>query len=155
MSQPLWPIPLDFKGVEVHGRFVLQAKLLKTWRRQRIRLGNGTGYWGYGMLTVLGKPQDRFCDGRSPQVNKRCGRDHWPKGSCALLAGGGMRTGQVVGATNRLGEYAKQRPVHFQVVHATLYHNLGIDPQQVTVTDLAGRPHYLVDRRHRPMPELV
>src|SRR5262249_23616072 len=54
--------------------------------------------------------------GRTPRINKNAGRDHWPQVSCALLAGGGMRTGQVIGATNRLGEYAKERPVHFQEV---------------------------------------
>ena len=52
--------------------------------------------------------------GRTPRINKDAGRDHWPQVSCALLAGGGMKTGQVIGATNRLGEYAKDRPVTFR-----------------------------------------
>ncbi|MCH7987851.1 MAG: DUF1501 domain-containing protein, partial [Planctomycetes bacterium] len=65
--------------------------------------------------------------GRTPKVNKGAGRDHWPRVSCALLAGGGMQTGQTIGETNRLGEYATERPVHFQEVISTLYHNLGID----------------------------
>lgn len=42
--------------------------------------------------------------GRTPKINKNAGRDHWPQVSCALLAGGGMRAGQVIGSTNRLGE---------------------------------------------------
>jgi len=84
--------------------------------------------------------------GRTPRINKNAGRDHWPQVSCAILAGGGMRTGQVIGATNRLGEYAKERPVHFQEVFATLYHNLGIDPAHATITDPTGRPQYLVER---------
>jgi hypothetical protein len=84
--------------------------------------------------------------GRTPRINAQAGRDHWPQVSCALLAGGGMRTGQVIGATNRLGEYAKERPVHFQEVFATLYHNLGLDSSKVTITDATGRPQYLVDR---------
>ena len=50
--------------------------------------------------------------GRTPRINPGAGRDHWPQVSCALLAGGGMRTGQVIGSTNRLGEFAKDRPVH-------------------------------------------
>src|SRR5205085_10910261 len=54
--------------------------------------------------------------GRTPRINPQAGRDHWPQVSCALLAGGGMRTGQAIGATNRLGEYAKERPVTFQDV---------------------------------------
>jgi hypothetical protein len=83
--------------------------------------------------------------GRTPRINKNAGRDHWPQVSCALLAGGGMRTGQAIGATNRLGEYAKERPVHFQEVFATLYHNLGINPATTTIVDPTGRPQHLVE----------
>jgi hypothetical protein len=83
--------------------------------------------------------------GRTPRINNGAGRDHWPQVSCAFLAGGGMRTGQAVGATNRLGEYAKERPVHFREVFATLYHNLGIDPATTTLVDPSGRPQHLVD----------
>jgi len=94
--------------------------------------------------------------GRTPKINANSGRDHWPRVSTALLAGGGMKTGQVIGSTNRLGEYAEDRPVHFQEVFATLYHNLGIDVETSTVTDLQGRPRYLVDsNRYKVMPELV
>ena len=91
--------------------------------------------------------------GRTPQINKGAGRDHWPKVSCAILAGGGMKTGQVIGATNRLGEYAEQRPVDFQEIIATLYHNLGIDPTSKPLVDQAGRPQPLVERD--VIPELV
>jgi hypothetical protein len=91
--------------------------------------------------------------GRTPRINGNAGRDHWPQVSCAFLAGGGMRTGQVVGATNRLGEFAAQRPVHFGEVFATLYHNLGIDPAATTIPDTTGRPQYLAD--HPPMRELI
>ena len=78
--------------------------------------------------------------GRTPRINKDAGRDHWPQVSCAFLAGGGMQTGQAIGATNRLGEYAKDRPVTFSEVFATLYHNLGIDPQTApSPTRPAGR----------------
>jgi Protein of unknown function (DUF1501) len=94
--------------------------------------------------------------GRTPRINKNGGRDHWPQVGCALLAGGGMRTGQVIGSTNRFAEHPKERPVHFQDVFATLYHNLGIDIEQVTINDLTGRPQYLVDHsRFQPLPELV
>ena len=93
--------------------------------------------------------------GRTPKINKGAGRDHWPRVSCALLACGGLRTGQVIGETNRLGEEPRERPVHFQEVFATLYHSLGFDPNQTTVRDLQGRPHYLVDSPYGPMPELV
>ncbi len=91
--------------------------------------------------------------GRTPRINKGAGRDHWPQVSCAILAGGGMRVGQVIGSTNRLGEQAKDRPVHFQEIVATLYHNLGIDPGTTRLTDPAGRPQYLIEQH--PLPELV
>lgn len=93
--------------------------------------------------------------GRTPRVNERAGRDHWPNVACALLAGGGMQTGQVIGSTDRLGGEAADRPVHFQDVFATLYHNLGIDIDQATVADLNGRPQYLVADGHEPIRELV
>ena len=92
--------------------------------------------------------------GRTPRINPGAGRDHWPQVSCALLAGGGMRTGQVIGSTNRLGEYAKDRPVDVQEVIGTIYRNLGVDPMSVTLRDPTGRPQFLVDRRD-PITELV
>lgn len=92
--------------------------------------------------------------GRTPNINKDGGRDHWPRVSCGLLAGGGMKTGQVIGATDRLGGEATERPVQFGEVFATLYQNLGIDVNKVTIPDLTGRPQYLVDG-HQPMKELV
>jgi hypothetical protein len=91
--------------------------------------------------------------GRTPRINKDAGRDHWPQVSCAILAGGGMKTGQAIGATNRLGEYAKDRPVRFGEVHATLYRNLGIDAGTATILDPTGRPEHLVD--DPVIPELV
>src|SRR5437763_1740348 len=92
--------------------------------------------------------------GRTPRINPNGGRDHWPQVGCAILAGGGMRTGQVIGSTNRYAEHAKDRPVHFQEVFATLYHNLGLNPRTHTVTDLSGRPQYLVDDPYVPLHEL-
>ena len=91
--------------------------------------------------------------GRTPKINAAAGRDHWPQVSAALLAGGGLRTGQVIGATNRLGEHATDRPVHMQEIAATLYHSLGINTSQVTLTDATGRPQYLVERQ--PIAELI
>jgi len=92
--------------------------------------------------------------GRTPRINPGAGRDHWPRVSCALLAGGGMKTGQAIGATNRLGEYPVSRPVDMQEVVATLYHNMGIDTNATTIMDPTGRPRYLVDTRE-PVRELV
>ena len=92
--------------------------------------------------------------GRTPKFNKNAGRDHWPQVGGALLAGGGMRAGQVIGSTDRLGEGPKDRPVHFGEVVSTLYHNMGIHAPTTSVQDLQGRPHYLVDG-HQPMKELA
>lgn len=92
--------------------------------------------------------------GRTPRINKGAGRDHWPPASCALLAGGGMRMGQVIGSTNRLAEVPQDRPIHYQNVFATLYRQVGIDPMTATVMDHAGRPHYLLDHRE-PVHELI
>ncbi len=94
--------------------------------------------------------------GRTPRVNKSGGRDHWPAVACALLAGGGMQTGQMVGTTNSRAEHPIDRPVHFQEVFATLYHNLGIDIEQETINDHSGRPQYLIDHsKYHAMPELI
>lgn len=93
--------------------------------------------------------------GRTPKINRRNSRDHWPAVAFALMAGGGMRTGQVIGSTNRLGEYAKDRPVSFQEVFATLYHCAGIDVRTATVEDLQGRPQYLLDSGVEPIRELI
>ena len=92
--------------------------------------------------------------GRTPHINKDGGRDHWPRVSCAMLAGGGMKHGQVIGSTDRLGGEAMARPVQFGEVFATLYQRLGIDVNKVTLNDLSGRPQYLVDNGLQPMKEL-
>jgi hypothetical protein len=93
--------------------------------------------------------------GRTPRINKNNSRDHWPQVSCALLAGGGMRTGQVIGETNRLAEHPILRPVKFQEVFATLYHNIGLDVGQVRIFDQSGVPQYLVDEGNEPLREVI
>ncbi len=93
--------------------------------------------------------------GRTPKINKMNSRDHWPQATFALVAGGGMNTGQVIGATNRLGEHPIERPVTFQEIFATLYHNMGIDVRTATIEDLSGRPQYLVDAGVEPIRELI
>ncbi len=93
--------------------------------------------------------------GRTPRINKDASRDHWPQVSCALMAGGGMKMGQVIGATNRLGEHASKRPVTHQEVFATLYSRLGIDLSRATVLDPSGRPQFLVEDGAVPIKELM
>jgi hypothetical protein len=91
--------------------------------------------------------------GRTPKINKNAGRDHWPEVSPALLAGGGLKAGQVIGATDRGGGRVVSRPVHFQDVFATLYRTLGIDPSATTLIDPNGRPQHLLERGE-PLREL-
>ncbi len=93
--------------------------------------------------------------GRTPKINRDAGRDHWPNVCSALLAGGGMRTGQVIGSTDRLGGQAASRPVTFPEVFATLYRNLGIDLESKRLFDFRGRPQYLVEPGVKPIAELV
>jgi hypothetical protein len=93
--------------------------------------------------------------GRTPRINKQASRDHWPQLSCALLAGGGLRTGQVIGESNRNAEYATKRPVTHQEIFATLYTSIGIKLAQTRVFDPNGRPQYLVDPEVEPLRELI
>ncbi|MGL4422717.1 MAG: DUF1501 domain-containing protein, partial [Gemmataceae bacterium] len=91
--------------------------------------------------------------GRTPRINKEAGRDHWPQVSCALLAGGGLKTGQVIGSTNRLGEYAKDRPTTFGEIFATIYQSMGLNPHTNSIPDPTGRPQHLAEAE--PMRELI
>lgn len=93
--------------------------------------------------------------GRTPRISAQVGRDHWPQVNCALMFGGGMRAGQVIGATDRIAGEAATRPVRWGELFATLYHNLGIDPTRVTLPDLSGRPQYLVEGGMAPLREVV
>jgi hypothetical protein len=95
--------------------------------------------------------------GRTPRVGTQrgtvAGRDHWPQSGFCLIAGGGLRMGQVIGATDARGENPATRAYTPQNVLATLYDVLGIDPA-TTINDHQGRPMYLLDDRER-VAELV
>lgn len=93
--------------------------------------------------------------GRTPKINKNAGRDHWPRVSSALLACGGMKTGQVIGQTDRQAGEAVERPVRFEEVYATLYRNLGINLNSDRLFDFRGRPQYLVPPGTQPLDELI
>ena len=93
--------------------------------------------------------------GRTPKISSQVGRDHWPRVNMGLMAGGGMKTGQVIGSTDRLGGEAASRPVTFPEMFSTLYHNLGIDTDTTTISDLNGRPQYLVEDHAKPLRELI
>jgi Protein of unknown function (DUF1501) len=68
------------------------------------------------------------------------GRDHWPSANAMLFAGGGITTGQVIGATDRRGEQVVERRVGVGDFLATAYRHLGIDAGNITIPDLSGRP---------------
>lgn len=93
--------------------------------------------------------------GRTPKINAKAGRDHWPQANFCLLAGGGMRTGQVIGSTDKHAAEPNDRPVRFKEVHATLFNNLGIPTNQERIFDLQGRPHHPVSPEVKPLPELI
>ncbi|MBI2804600.1 MAG: DUF1501 domain-containing protein [Planctomycetes bacterium] len=91
--------------------------------------------------------------GRTPRINRDVGRDHWAPVNTVLMAGGGMPTGQLLGATDRIGAYATQNPIHYRNILATLYHNLGIDPHTI-VRDVFDRPTTILPEDARPVREL-
>jgi hypothetical protein len=91
--------------------------------------------------------------GRTPKINKVAGRDHWAPVNGALLAGGGMKVGQVIGSTDKLGAYAASSPIHYQDVLATVYRNLGIDPHAF-VSDPTGRPVPILPSTVQPIAAL-
>jgi hypothetical protein len=86
--------------------------------------------------------------GRTPRIGDQTpdGRSHWPEAGFLWVAGGGLRTGQVLGATDSRGEQVVGNPIRMQGVLATLYRVLGIDPA-ATLTDFNGRPQYVLEDR--------
>jgi hypothetical protein len=84
--------------------------------------------------------------GRTPKVNMNAGRDHWSPVMSAMVAGGGLRMGQVVGCSTARGERPKDRPCTASQVLATVYQTLGIDPAR-TFPNGSGRPMYILDDR--------
>ena len=102
------------------------------------------------MVVVMGE------FGRTPRLSQNAqgvGRNHWPQAYSVLFSGGGLKTGQVVGATNDKGEYPTERPCSPRDVLATIYRHLGIDGGQM-LRDHAGRPVAILNDG-RPIPELI
>jgi len=92
-------------------------------------------------------------NGGAPGSMGTPGRDHWGSAMFCVLGGGGLKGGQVVGATNRLGEYPASRPLTCGDLHATIYHVLGVDPH-VSFLNHAGRPVPAIDHG-APIAELI
>jgi hypothetical protein len=82
--------------------------------------------------------------GRTPRFNGAGGRDHWPHCFSVVLAGGGIRGGQVYGASDRIAAYPAADPVTPEDLIATLFDRLGVDPR-TTIQDPQGRPYTLVE----------
>ena len=94
--------------------------------------------------------------GRTPRLTHAdglIGRDHWPDAQSALISGGGLRMGQVIGATDRRGAYPADRPLTPKDLLATIYRHLGID-HRAEFRDVTGRPVPIL-AEGEPMPELV
>jgi hypothetical protein len=92
--------------------------------------------------------------GRTPKINPAGGRDHWPQCWSIAMAGGGVKGGQVIGASDEHGAYPKDRPVHAAEVAATVLHLLGVDLE----TELPGpqsRPLRVVDHGIEAVRELL
>ena len=123
-------------------------------------------YLDEALATLLDDIHDRGLDrrimvvvmgefGRTPRLSHNAqgtGRDHWPQAYSALVAGGGLRMGQVIGATNAKAEYPTERPYSPQDLLATVYRHLGIDPS-LTLVDHTGRPTRILESGE-PIPEL-
>ena len=91
--------------------------------------------------------------GRTPLINKEAGRDHWPSCYTMVLAGGGIRGGQVVGESDKIGGVPRTRPITPADIHATIFTALGYDPHAITFRSADGRPIQLSDGE--PIGELL
>jgi uncharacterized protein (DUF1501 family) len=111
------------------------------------------GLWDSVVVVVMGE------FGRTPRINTGQpgipvpGRDHWGNAISAMIGGGGLKGGVVVGRTTAKAEYPVERALKPGDLLATVYHALGIDPRQ-TFKDHTGRPHPILDEG-QPIPELV
>lgn len=91
--------------------------------------------------------------GRTPKINKDAGRDHWARVNSVLLAGGGMKVGQVIGSTDSAAGEAKNDPIYYPSVLATVYKNLGLDPHAM-VYDVSNRPAPILPSSVSPIDQV-
>jgi hypothetical protein len=92
--------------------------------------------------------------GRTPKINANAGRDHFPNAWTTVLAGGGIRGGQVIGDTGVDGTAVKDRPVAVADFLATVCKAVGVDPQTQNMSDV-GRPIRVVDPKAKPIGEVL
>ena len=106
-----------------------------------------------GLLdTTLVVCQGEF--GRTPKINNNTGRDHWPTSWAVALAGGGIKTGQVIGKTNEGGTAVVEKPVSAPDLIATVAKAVGIDPQKQNISNV-GRPIRVANPAANPIEELL
>ncbi len=92
--------------------------------------------------------------GRTPKINSQQGRDHFPNAWSTVLAGGGIRGGQVIGKTSADGMSVTDRPVSVPDLLSTVCHALGVDPLKQNASNV-GRPIRIVDKNAKPIQEVV
>ncbi|MFO0956207.1 MAG: DUF1501 domain-containing protein [Isosphaeraceae bacterium] len=92
--------------------------------------------------------------GRTPRINQNAGRDHWPRSWSIVMGGGGLKGGQVVGATDKDGVEVVDQPVEVMDIVATMTKGMGL-PLNLQYTTPLGRPYKLVDEPGKPIPQLV
>jgi hypothetical protein len=83
--------------------------------------------------------------GRTPTINKTAGRDHWPQCYTVVLAGGGIRGGQTIGASDKIGAHPTENPITPADLHSTIFRLLGYDPHAISYSTSDGRPTLLSD----------
>ena len=140
-------VTVNFPGWDTHDNLVLQLRdgysgaregvgLLPTFDQAFAALLTDlqqSGLLQHTLVVAVGE------FGRTPKLNTRGGRDHWPRVFSAVLAGAGIAGGQVIGASDRTGESPLDQPVTPRDLAATIYTLLGLDPQQRLNTP-DGRP---------------
>jgi hypothetical protein len=144
-------VTLSYGGWDTHGQN------FQTMRRQLPNLDRGLSLL-VNDLSERGLLDDTVVVmwgefGRTPRINMNAGRDHWSPVMSALIAGGGMRMGQAIGASTARGERPQDRRYTVPQVLSTLYRTIGIDPAQ-TFLNGAGRPIHIVEDRS-PVTELL
>lgn len=144
-------VTLSFGGWDTHGKnFESLKKQLPNLDRGIANLVTDLHDRGLGedvVLVVCGE------FGRTPKINMNAGRDHWSPAMSVMVAGGGLKMGQAVGATTAKGERPKDRPYTMPQVLGTVYRAIGIDPA-MTFPNGSGRPVYVLDDRE-PVKELM
>jgi hypothetical protein len=151
-------VTLGYGGWDTHGaQFGEGSDNWKACRKQLPELDRGLAYLIQD-LHERGMADDvvTVCwgeFGRSPKIFPTNGRDHWPQVMSVLVAGGGLKMGQAIGATSARAETPRDRPYRVSQVLSTLYRAIGINPAR-TFPDHNGRPMYILDDRE-PVTELL